>query len=289
MDYRAIIFERKDGIAYLTLNRPEVLNARNRQMREELIDAVTAIRADPEVRVVILTGAGERSFSAGRDLKEAAQEKVGVVAARQAKMEISDTEMIARLNKPVIAAINGFALGGGCELALACDIRVAVEGAKVGLPEVSRGMIPGSGGTQRLSRVVGLGKALELILTGSVIDAQEACRIGLVNKVVPRGRADGRGRGVRPGHRHQGAGGRGVRQGGGARGLRDVPGRRPAPGDRPVGAAENHRGHQGRGPGLRREAAAPVARSVTALRLRSANAKLRSGRTEIGGSLHRSS
>ena len=186
MDYQAILFEKKNGIAYLTLNRPEVLNARNRRMREELIDAVTAIRADPEVRVVILTGAGERSFSAGRDLKEAAQEKVGVVAARQAKMEISDTEMIARLNKPVIAAINGFALGGGCELALACDIRVAVEGAKVGLPEVSRGMIPGSGGTQRLSRVVGLGKALELILTGSVIDAEEACRIGLVNKVVPR-------------------------------------------------------------------------------------------------------
>ena len=186
MDYQAILFEKKNGIAYVTLNRPEVLNARNRRMREELIDAVTAIRADPEVRVVILTGAGERSFSAGRDLKEAAQEKVGVVAARQAKMEISDTEMIARLNQPVIAAINGFALGGGCELALACDIRVAVEGAKVGLPEVSRGMIPGSGGTQRLSRVVGLGKALELILTGSVIDAEEACRIGLVNKVVPR-------------------------------------------------------------------------------------------------------
>ena len=186
MDYQAILFEKKNGIAYVTLNRPEVLNARNRRMREELIDAVTAIRADPEVRVVIFTGAGERSFSAGRDLKEAAQEKVGVVAARQAKMEISDIEMIARLNKPVIAAINGFALGGGCELALACDIRVAVEGAKVGLPEVSRGMIPGSGGTQRLSRVVGLGKALELILTGSVIDAEEACRIGLVNKVVPR-------------------------------------------------------------------------------------------------------
>ena len=186
MEYKAILFERKDGIAYVTLNRPEVLNARNRQMREDLIHAVTAIRQDPEVRVVIITGAGERSFSAGRDLKEAAQEKVGVVAARQAKLAISDTEMIARLNKPVIAAINGFALGGGCELALACDIRVAVEEAKLGLPEVSRGMIPGSGGTQRLSRVVGLGKALELILTGSVIDAQEACRIGLVNKVVPR-------------------------------------------------------------------------------------------------------
>ena len=101
MDYQAIIFERKDGIAYVTLNRPEVLNARNRRMREELIDAVTAIRSDPEVRVVILTGAGERSFSAGRDLKEAAQEKVAVVAARQAKMEIGDTELIARLNKPV--------------------------------------------------------------------------------------------------------------------------------------------------------------------------------------------
>lgn len=186
MDYQTILFERRDGIACVTLNRPEVLNARNRRMREELIHAVTAIRADPEVRVVILTGAGERSFSAGRDLKEAAREQVGVVAARQAKMEISDTEMIAQLNKPVIAAINGFALGGGCELALACDLRVAVEGARMGLPEVSRGMIPGSGGTQRLSRVVGLGKALELILTGSVIDAEEACRIGLVNKVVPR-------------------------------------------------------------------------------------------------------
>ena len=186
MDYQAIIFQKKDGIAYVTLNRPEVMNARNRQMREDLTHAVTAIRADPEVRVMIITGAGERSFSAGRDLKEAARETVGVVAARQAKMEGSDTELIARLNKPVIAAINGFALGGGCELALACDIRVAVEEARLGLPEVSRGMIPGSGGTQRLSRVVGLGKALELILTGNIIDAEEACRIGLVNKVVPR-------------------------------------------------------------------------------------------------------
>ncbi len=188
MDYGTIRFERRDGIARVTLDRPEVLNARNRQMREELIDAVGIIRADPEVRVAIITGAGDRSFSAGRDLKEAAREQVGVVAARQAKLEISDTEMIARLHKPVIAAINGFALGGGCELALACDIRVAVEEAKLGLPEVSRGMIPGSGGTQRLSRVVGLGKALELILTGSVIDAREAGRIGLVNKVVPRDR-----------------------------------------------------------------------------------------------------
>lgn len=186
MDYQAIEFERKDGIAYVTLNRPEALNARNRRMREELIDAVTVVRADPEVRAVILTGAGERAFSAGRDLKEAAREKTGVVAARQQKLEVSDTEMIARLPKPVIAAINGYALGGGCELALACDIRVAVEGAKLGLPEVSRGMIPGSGGTQRLSRVVGLGKALELILTGGVIDAEEALRIGLVNRVAPR-------------------------------------------------------------------------------------------------------
>lgn len=187
MNYETIKFERKDGVAYVTLNRPEVMNARNRRMRQEIIDVMTSIRGDAAVKVVILTGAGEKSFSAGRDLKEAAQEQVGVVAGRQQKLEVGDSEMIANLTKPVIAAINGYALGGGCEMALACDIRVAVEGAKLGLTEVSRGMIPGSGGTQRLSRIVGLGKALELILTGSVIDAQEAYRIGLVNRVVPRG------------------------------------------------------------------------------------------------------
>jgi enoyl-CoA hydratase len=186
MDYQAIKFERKNGIAYITLNRPEVMNARNRRMRAEIMEAMTAIRSDPDVRVVILTGAGEKSFSAGRDLKEAAQESTGVVAGRQQKLEVGDTEMIANLTKPVIAAINGYALGGGCEMALACDIRIAVEDAKLGLTEVSRGMIPGSGGTQRLSRVVGLGKALELILTGGVIDAHEAHRIGLVSRVVPR-------------------------------------------------------------------------------------------------------
>lgn len=186
MDYQAIKFDTKNGIAYVTFNRPEVMNARNQRMRAEIIEAMTVIRNDPEVRVVILTGAGEKSFSAGRDLKEAAQEETAVVAARQQKLEIGDTEMIANFNKPVIAAINGYALGGGCEMALACDIRVAVEDAKLGLTEVSRGMIPGSGGTQRLSRIVGLGKALELILTGGVIDAHEAYRIGLVNRVVPR-------------------------------------------------------------------------------------------------------
>lgn len=186
MDYEAIIFEKKQGIAYVTLNRPEVMNARNQRMRAELIEAMTTIRNDPEVRVVILTGAGEKSFSAGRDLKEAAQERTGIIAARQQKLEVGDTELVANLNKPVIAAINGYALGGGCEMALACDIRVAVDEARLGLTEVSRGMIPGSGGTQRLSRIVGLGKALELVLTGAVIDAVEAHRIGLVNKVVPR-------------------------------------------------------------------------------------------------------
>lgn len=186
MDYQTIKFERRDGVAHVTLNRPEVMNARNRRMREEITEAMTLIRGDATVKVVILTGAGEKSFSAGRDLKEAAREQVGVVAGRQQKLEVGDTEMIASLTKPVIAAINGYALGGGCEMALACDIRVAVEDAKLGLTEVSRGMIPGSGGTQRLSRIVGLGKALEMILTGSVIDAQEAYRIGLVNRVVPR-------------------------------------------------------------------------------------------------------
>jgi len=115
MDYQAIKFDTKNGIAYVTFNRPEVMNARNQRMRAEIIEAMTVIRNDPEMRVVILTGAGEKSFSAGRDLKEAAQEKTAVVAARQQKLEMGDTEMIANFNKPVIAAINGYALGGGCE------------------------------------------------------------------------------------------------------------------------------------------------------------------------------
>ena len=186
MTYQAIIFEKKDGIARVTFNRPEVMNARNRQMRAEIIQAMTEIRNDSEIRVAILTGAGDRSFSAGRDLKEAAQEKRPIIESRQQKLERGDTETIANLNKPIIAAINGYALGGGLEMALACDIRVAVDEAKLGLPEVTRGMIPGSGGTQRLSRLIGLGKALELILTGAVLEAHEALRLGLVNKVVPR-------------------------------------------------------------------------------------------------------
>lgn len=186
MTYQAIIFEKKDGIARLTFNRPEVMNARNRQMREEIVQVMTEIRDDPDIRVAILTGAGDRAFSAGRDLKEAAQEKRPIIESRQQKLERGDTETIANLNKPIVAAINGYALGGGLEMALACDIRVAVDEAKLGLPEVTRGMIPGSGGTQRLSRLIGLGKALELILTGAIIDAHEALRLGLVNKVVPR-------------------------------------------------------------------------------------------------------
>lgn len=186
MTYQAIIFEKRDGIARLTFNRPEVMNARNRQMREEIVQVMTEIRDDPDIRVAVLTGAGDRAFSAGRDLKEAAQEKRPIIESRQQKLERGDTETIANLNKPIVAAINGYALGGGLEMALACDIRVAVDEAKLGLPEVTRGMIPGSGGTQRLSRLIGLGKALELILTGAIIDAHEALRLGLVNKVVPR-------------------------------------------------------------------------------------------------------
>ncbi len=186
MTYQAIIFEKKDGIAQVTFNRPEVMNARNRQMREEIVQAMAEIRDDSEIRVAILTGAGDRAFSAGRDLKEAAQEKRLIIESRQQKLERGDTETIANLSKPIVAAINGYALGGGLEMALACDIRVAVDEAKLGLPEVTRGMIPGSGGTQRLSRLIGLGKALELILTGAILDAHEALRLGLVNKVVPR-------------------------------------------------------------------------------------------------------
>ncbi|MBI2370789.1 MAG: enoyl-CoA hydratase/isomerase family protein [Deltaproteobacteria bacterium] len=186
MAFETILYEKREGVAFLTLNRPQALNARNRQMRREMVAALQDARADEGVRVLILTGAGDRAFSVGRDLKEAAQESGSLVEGRRARHQENDTLVLATLDKPTIAAIHGYALGGGCELALACDIRVASEDAQLGLPEVSRGMIPGSGGTQRLPRLVGMGRALELILTGEPVDAREAYRIGLVNRVVPR-------------------------------------------------------------------------------------------------------
>ena len=179
-----VLYDKKDGIAYVTLNRPKVLNALNTPTWADLRVAFETARDDADVRGVILTGAGDKAFIAGADISELA--KVTAVEAEQSSrfgQEVLD--LIENLGKPVIAAINGFALGGGCETAMACTIRIAVENAKFGQPEVKLGLLPGGGGTQRLPRLVGKGRALELILSGEMISAQEAWRIGLVNGVVP--------------------------------------------------------------------------------------------------------
>jgi enoyl-CoA hydratase len=184
MAFENLLVERKNNLAIVTINRPKVLNALNHKTIAELIDAVTALKGDDEVRVVILTGAGEKSFVAGADISELA--KLDSLGAQEtARFGQKLTRLIETLGKPVIAAVNGFALGGGCELAMACTIRIASERAKFGQPEVKLGLIPGYGGTQRLARLVGSGRALELILAGDPIPAAEAHRIGLVNRVVP--------------------------------------------------------------------------------------------------------
>ncbi len=185
MAYETILYEVRDGIAWLTLNRPQAMNARSIQMQAELLDAYNAVYRDPDVRVLVLTGAGQKAFCAGRDLKEVAA-VASIVEDRRRRTEPRDTEVLGRLDKPTIAAINGYALGGGLEMALACDIRIAAEGAQLGLTEVRRGQIPGSGGTQRLPRLIGRGPAMELLLTGAMIEAEEARRLGIVSRVVPQ-------------------------------------------------------------------------------------------------------
>lgn len=176
--------ENKDGILYITIDRPKVLNALNAQTVEEIGQAFEAARDDASVKCIILTGGGEKAFVAGADINElATMTPVAGKAIAEKGQRIFGA--IERFPKPVIAAINGFALGGGCELALSCHIRVASEKAQLGLPEVTLGIIPGYGGTQRMARLLGKGKALELILTGDRIGAAEAERIGLVNRVVP--------------------------------------------------------------------------------------------------------
>ncbi len=179
-----VLYEKKGAIAYITLNRPKVLNALKQAVFAELKSAFENTRNDANVRGVILTGAGDKAFAAGADIAE--MSSYTAVEAEEATRRAQEvTEIIENLDKPVIAAVNGFALGGGCELAMACTIRLAVEGAKFGQPEVKIGVMPGAGGTQRLPRLVGKGRALQLILTGEVISAQEAYRIGLVNEIVP--------------------------------------------------------------------------------------------------------
>jgi enoyl-CoA hydratase/carnithine racemase len=179
-----VLYEKKDAIAYVTVNRPKVLNALNRQTWTDLRSAFEEARDDGGVRGVILTGAGEKAFIAGADISELAH-VTAVEAERSSSFGQAVLNLIENLGKPVIAAINGFALGGGCETAMACTIRIAAENAKFGQPEVKLGLVPGGGGTQRLPRLVGKGRALQLILSAEIIDAIEAHRIGLVNEVVP--------------------------------------------------------------------------------------------------------
>jgi methylglutaconyl-CoA hydratase len=174
----------QDGIARITLNRPHAANARNQLMREELSRIYDIIADDEDVRVVILTGAGNRYFCAGMDLKEASAQE-STLERRERLRSARDIEMLAALPQPTIAAINGYALGGGCEMALACDLRVMAEEAIIGLTEVAHGLMPGGGGTQRLPRLVGYARAAELIYLGRRLSGSEAAAMGLVNDVVP--------------------------------------------------------------------------------------------------------
>ena len=185
-NFENLLFDKKDSIAYVTINRPKVLNALNMATIGELRTVFTQLKDDREVRVVILTGAGEKSFVAGADIGEL-QKNNPVEAKEYTHRGQSVLDLIENLGKPVIACINGFALGGGCEIAMACTMRLASENAKLGQPEVKLGIIPGYGGSQRLPRLVGKGIAMQLLLTGEMITAQEAHRIGLVNEVVPAG------------------------------------------------------------------------------------------------------
>jgi enoyl-CoA hydratase/carnithine racemase len=179
-----VLYEKMKGIAYVTLNRPKVLNALNTPTWADLRVAFEDARDDEAVRGVILTGAGDKAFIAGADVSELAH-VTALQAEQSSRFGQEVLDLIENLGKPVVAAINGFALGGGCETAMACTIRIAVENAKFGQPEVKLGLVPGGGGTQRLPRIVGKGRALQLILSGEMITAQEAYRIGLVNEVVP--------------------------------------------------------------------------------------------------------
>jgi len=179
-----VVYEKKGLIAYVTVNRPKVLNALNRATWADLRTAFEDARDDAAVRGVVLTGAGNKAFIAGADISELAQ-ATALEAEQSSRFGQEVLDLIENLGKPVIAAVNGFALGGGCETAMACTIRISVETAKFGQPEVTLGLVPGGGGTQRLPRLVGRGRALQLILSGEMIGAQEAYRIGLVNEIVP--------------------------------------------------------------------------------------------------------
>jgi enoyl-CoA hydratase len=188
MEFQTILYEVRGQIAVITFNRPESMNAINRQMARDLIEACRQAEEYSGIRVAIFTGAGERAFSAGMDLKERAETAFSPIERRNQKLTQTihtQSRAIAAMTKPTIAAIRGYCVGGGLEMALACDMRVAAEDAKLGLAEVKRGLIPGAGGTQRLARAVGVAKALEICLTGDNVNGVEAQRLGLVNMAVP--------------------------------------------------------------------------------------------------------
>ena len=186
MAYENLLLERDGATALITINRPKVLNALNSQTLDDLRHAILEVKHDDSVRAVVLTGSGDKSFVAGADINELAVLTPDGARAHAVRGQ-HVLDLIEHLGKPVIAAINGYALGGGCELAMACTIRLAADTAKLGQPEVNLGLIPGYAGTQRLARIVGRGRALELLLTGDQISAAEAHRLGLVNRVVPAG------------------------------------------------------------------------------------------------------
>jgi enoyl-CoA hydratase len=184
MAFENLLLERDGGVATVTINRPKVLNALNSQTMDELRQVMLTLRHDADVRCIILTGSGDKGFVAGADINELAVQ-TPTSGKEHAMRGQHVLELIENLGKPVIAAINGYALGGGCELAMACTLRMAADTAKLGQPEINLGLIPGYAGTQRLSRLVGRGRAMELTLTGRQIGAEEARQIGLVNQVVP--------------------------------------------------------------------------------------------------------
>lgn len=183
MAYETLVTEARDGVGVVTIDRPDVRNAMNQQVLEELRSALDEFRADDSVGIVVFTGAGEKAFVAGADIGELKERTLlDGLAARMQRFY----DEIEGFEKPTIAALNGFALGGGCELAMACDVRIASENARLGLPETGLSIIPAAGGTQRLARLVGKGRAIEMILTGRIIEADEAHDIGLVTRVVPQ-------------------------------------------------------------------------------------------------------
>lgn len=183
--FKTLIYEKKDSIAYVTLNRPEALNVYNIQMRDDLYEALSAIQDDSEVRVAIFKGAGEKAFCAGADLSEFLTAPSPIIA-RQVRFERDVWGLFLNIPQPLIAAVHGFVLGSGIEIALCCDIRIASEDARFGLPEVGLGIIPAAGGTQTLPRAIGRGRALEMLLTNRWLSAEEAFKCRLVNRVVPK-------------------------------------------------------------------------------------------------------